>query len=322
MTNTIPDLHLPGKVTIPGSTLAGFFWGGVDAGVQWLAGVPTLLELICHKHTISNVQPVPNLRMNLVLFGDSAIHGPVVIKLAPPNWEVTNEITALRIFATTGHYAPLIDADIDQGWSLQSRVAPGEMLQSLTHSGEISDEEATRITAGLMQKVIAPVPSSESHEFVDLRGWLRSLWAYAESGKTTIPAAELELALRHARNLVANPGPPMLLHGDFHHGNILRGASDWVMIDPKGIVAEKGFEVGPFFYNPIGIDQHPNLVDVFDQRLDIFSQELGIDRVRLWQNALVACVLSDCWSLEDGPVDHCHYDTVTAALMQLPERNA
>lgn len=322
MTNTIPDLHLPGNVDIPSSTLAGFFWGGVDAGIQWAAGAPALLESICQKHKVRDLRPAPELRMNLVLFGESAIHGQVVFKLAPPNWEVTNEITALRIFDKTGHYAPLIDSDVDEGWSLQQRVAPGEMLQTLARSGEISDEEATRITARLMQTVIAPVPASETHEFVNLQGWLRSLWEYAESGKTSIPAEQLELALRHARNLVADPGEPMLLHGDFHHGNILKGESGWVMIDPKGIVAEKAFEVGPFFYNPYGIDQHPNLVDLFDKRLSIFSQELGIDRVRLWQNALVACVLSDCWSLEDGPVDHCHYDTVTAALMQLPERNA
>ncbi len=318
----IPDLNLQNNIHIPAETVRGFLWGGVESGIRWLHGLPALLESVCQMHNITGLRAGPELRMNLVLFGESATLGPVVIKLAPPNWEVSNEIASTRIFNRSGRYAKLIDADESGAWILLERIQPGEMLQTLARSDEISDEEATTITARLMQETIQPVPFGVDHSFPDLKTWLKSLWAYADSGRTIIPAEQLELALRHARDLIADPEPPMLLHGDFHHGNILTGRNDWVMIDPKGILAEKAFEVGPFFYNPIGIDQHPNLTELYDQRLNIFSRELGIDRQRLWQCALVACVLSDCWSLEDGPVDHVHFDTVTAALMQLPERFA
>lgn len=321
MNPRIPDLNLANDIRIPAAQVEQFLWGGVESGILWLEDLPALLNTVCQQHKITQLRPSPEMRMNLVLFGESATHGPVVIKLAQPNWEAPNEITAMRILARTGRYVRLIDAHESAAWSLQERVNPGEMLQTFARSGEIGDDEATRITARLMQETIRPLPTDVSHPFPNLDTWLKSLWEYADSGRDIIPPDQLELALRHARDLVEQPEPSMLLHGDFHHGNILNNDSGWTMIDPKGILAEKAFEVGPFFYNPIGIDQHPDLVALFDARLDIFSEVLGINRTRLWKCALVACVLSDCWSLEDGPVNHCHFDTVTAALMQLPERS-
>lgn len=318
----IPDINLKDGIHIPADTVKGLLWGGVESGIRWLEHLPAILDQLCQKHEITDLRPSPEIRMNLVLFGESATHGPVVLKLAQPHWEATNEITALRILGKTGHYAPLIDADVAGAWSLQERIQPGEMLQTFAQSGEVSDEKATQITAGLMRATASPVPSDTPHLFPDLNRWLRSLWEYAASGRDEIPPDQVELAIRYARDLIAHPAPAMLLHGDFHHGNILKGEVDWVIIDPKGIQAELAFEVGPFFYNPIGVDKRPNLVEVFDRRLSIFSQELGIDRIRLWRCALIACVLSDCWSLEEGPVNHVHFNTVTAALMQLPDRNA
>lgn len=322
MSQKIRDLNLPNNIQIAGEILEGFLWGGRESGIAWLDGAPALIDAVCQKHKISDLRVSPEMRMNMVLFGESSIHGPVVLKAAPPHWEVTNEINAIDMLNLTGLYAPLIDADESAAWSLQVRLQPGEMLQTFAQSGEISDEEATRITAKLMKSTIQPVPTDSSHNFPDLQRWLKSLWDYEHSGKDTIPADQLGLALRHARELVADPGAPMLLHGDFHHGNILHTHDGWRVTDPKGILGDAAFEVGPFFYNPIGVDKRPHLADLFDRRLEIFSEVLGIDRLRLWKAALIGCVLSDCWSLEDGPVDHTHFDTVTAALMQLPERNA
>lgn len=316
----IPSIQLPDGIHIPAETVKGFLWGGVESGLRWLEGLPALLDSVCQLHQITEVRPSPELRMNLVLFGESAIHGPVVLKMAQPNWEVDNEIASMRIYTSGGRYAELIDADTTAAWILLKRVVPGEMLQTFAQSGEIPDADATQIAARLMRDTMRPVPDGTAHTFPDLNQWLKSLWAYVESGNDIIPSEQVELAVRHAMDLIAFPEEPMLLHGDFHHGNILKSANDWVVIDPKGIMAEKAFEVGPFFYNPIGVDTNPDLVSLFSKRVDIFSQELGVDRVRLWQCALVACVLSDCWSLEDGPVDHIHSDSITAALLQLPER--
>lgn len=318
----IPDLLLRDGIVVPADRVKGFLWGGVDSGVEWLQRLPALLDSICQKHNITDLRPSPEMRMNLVLFGESEIHGSVVLKLASPHPEVSAEIACLRYVSNTGHYARLIDADESAGWSVQERVIPGEMLQTLAQSGAITDNEATRIIATLMKETAQHVPQDKRMPFPTLNRWLKSLWEYAESGRNEIPAEQIELAVRHARNLVNGQRMPMLLHGDFHHGNILKGEDGWVMIDPKGIIAEQGFEVGPVIYNPIGVDKRQDLPSLFNARLDILSEVLEIDRLRLWKCALVGCVLSDCWTLEDGPVEYTHFSTVTAALMQLPERLA
>jgi len=41
-----------------------------------------------------------------------------------------------------------------------------------------------------------------------------------------------------------------LLHGDFHHFNVLKSARGWLVIDPKSVIGPHGYEVGPFLINP------------------------------------------------------------------------
>lgn len=318
----INDLILPNNIHVPATTVEGFLWGGRESGARWLEQLPALVESVCQQHTITHLRPSPELRMNLVLFGESSQHGPVVLKMAQPHDEVGNEIAATRVMMESGRYARLIDADESGAWMLIERIYPGEMLQTMAQTGEISDEGATRITATLMRDTLMPVPEGVTHDFPDINRWLRSLWEHHRTKRGTIPDEQLELAIQLGREMVANPDPQFLLHGDFHHGNILTSRYGWTMIDPKGIVGHKAFEVGPFFYNPMGVDKREDLKGLFSRRLDIFEEILDIDRVTLWRNALVGCVLSDCWSLQDGPVNHTHYNTNSAALMQLPERYA
>jgi streptomycin 6-kinase len=43
----------------------------------------------------------------------------------------------------------------------------------------------------------------------------------------------------------------VVLHGDIHHGNILdAGQRGWLAIDPKGLIAERGFDFANMFCNP------------------------------------------------------------------------
>jgi streptomycin 6-kinase len=44
---------------------------------------------------------------------------------------------------------------------------------------------------------------------------------------------------------------PTLIHGDFHHHNVLRHDDVWVAIDPKPMRADREFDVPSFLWNPI-----------------------------------------------------------------------
>ena len=60
--------------------------------------------------------------------------------------------------------------------------------------------------------------------------------------------------VRQAKEIYAlmHPSDTTLVHGDFHHHNLLRHGDSWVVIDPKPMVGEPEFDVPTFLWNPIG----------------------------------------------------------------------
>jgi streptomycin 6-kinase len=88
---------------------------------------------------------------------------------------------------------------------------------------------------------------------------------------------------------------PVLLHGDLHHWNILTSEREpWLALDPKGVVGEPGYEIGPLLLNPTLQPGH-----VLARRIDQLAEELGLDRERLLGWGLAHAVLSAWWSVED-----------------------
>lgn len=47
-------------------------------------------------------------------------------------------------------------------------------------------------------------------------------------------------------------GADWLVHGDFHHHNILRSGREFVAIDPKPYLADREYDVAAFLWNPKG----------------------------------------------------------------------
>jgi len=45
----------------------------------------------------------------------------------------------------------------------------------------------------------------------------------------------------------------VLVHGDYHHHNLLRQGDRWLAIDPKPVIAEPEFDVVTLLWNPIDL---------------------------------------------------------------------
>jgi streptomycin 6-kinase len=89
----------------------------------------------------------------------------------------------------------------------------------------------------------------------------------------------------------------VLLHGDFHHDNVLSAErAPWLAIDPKGMLGDPGYEIGPFLLNPLG---PPKPAAVLRRRLDILAEALDYEWDRLRQWAIAYAVLSSCWNAEN-----------------------
>ncbi len=93
----------------------------------------------------------------------------------------------------------------------------------------------------------------------------------------------------------------MLLHGDFHHYNILAAERQpWLAIDPKGVVGDPAYETGAFLYNRLPDELQPDeLRAILARRVEQLAVELTLDRDRILGWGLAQAVLSAWWSYED-----------------------
>ncbi len=94
----------------------------------------------------------------------------------------------------------------------------------------------------------------------------------------------------------------MLLHGDFHHFNILLSERGWLVIDPKGVIGPAEYEAGPLLINPYNVVLEENeAIHRTERRIAILADHLGFEPQRLRAWAICHSVLSSFWDLaEDG----------------------
>ncbi len=127
-------------------------------------------------------------------------------------------------------------------------------------------------------------------ELPTLRSHFRALWERRDQTFYRGPAWVAE-------RLLETPRGSVLLHGDLHHANLLRRAEEWVAIDPKGVIGEATFDVCNWFYNPDCSAIDP---DRIERLVNLFSQALGVEPVRVQQFVYAYGGLSLAWCEEDG----------------------
>jgi len=227
-----------------------------------------------------------------------------VFKAVVPNKEVLTEIAALRHYDGHGAVA-LLEADAERGVMLLERAEPGDMLLTVT-----DDDERTMIAADVMRSMLQPAP--DGHAFRTIGYWAQAferLRAKFDGGTGPLPAALVDWAEAVMAEAYQPSPRDVLLHGDLHHGNILRatrpGREPWLVIDPKGILGPPEYEPSQIFMNPW--KKHIELVQLIGlipRRLDILSEQLGFDRKRLAAWGFHKAMLSATWTVEDGGDDY------------------
>ena len=231
-----------------------------EAGSQFLANIPVLIEEASQKWGLTDVRPSSTLSYNFVAFakrGDEE----VVLKMGVPNRELKSEMAALRLFNGEGA-CKLIDYDEEKYWMLLERLQPGVMLSTLQ-----DDEEATHIAADVMQKIWRSLGSKSKlledrqqavglqNNFIKLSDWfdgLKKLRPMFDGGTGPFHEKLVERVEGSVRDFFIENRQPVLMHGDFHHFNILSSERGWLIIDPKGVIGPACYEVGPLLLNPWG----------------------------------------------------------------------
>ena len=282
-------------------------------GEKFLADLPALIDEASRKWELSEIKPVDNLSYNFVA---SALRSPrrgsgsrsasrsstaaqdeVVLKICVPNRELISEVSALRFFNGDGAVR-LLEFDAEHSMFLLERLRPGEMLTTIE-----DDERATHIAADVMLRLRRDVPDNLS--FIKLTEWfdgLKKLRSAFNGGTGPFPEKLVERVEETLPCLYAESSPPCLIHGDFHHFNILSSERGWIAIDPKGVIGHPEYEVGPLLINPWGSFLNGTNPKVqTERRISILSERLGFPRQRLLEWGLCHAVLSAWWDMQpDG----------------------
>lgn len=271
-----------------------------ERGSAWLDALPRRLAHYAEKWHFEIEGAVDNLSYNYVANVTLANGQPAVFKTGVPNKELFTEMDTLALYNGVGMVRPL-RFDHDGAAFLLERIEPGIELSKLN-----DDDEATRIIAQIIQTLRRPAPEKHSFPHV-VHNWCHLLTEYQKeyANSSSIPMRLVDQAVNFAHSLLT-PAQDVLLHGDLHHYNILQGEnSQWIAIDPKGVIGAPAFETARFLHNP-----YPQFLGSSDmksrlaRRIDIVCELLHFDReeVKMW--ALVDAVLSSVWSVEDNDDDN------------------
>ncbi|MEU5294870.1 aminoglycoside phosphotransferase family protein [Streptomyces umbrinus] len=214
------------------------------------------------------------------------------LKLQDVDDETVGEGLALRTWGGDG-VVRLLEDDAETGTLLLERLDEGRPLAAVTDV-----MEATRILAELLARLTA-VPAPEELRTLDgvVAGMFERLPAVLKSlegnGGAEGDRRLLEDCAAAVREVAGEPGD-RLLHWDLHFENVLAAEREpWLVIDPKPLAGDPGFELLPALWNRCEEGQ-------LARRFDLLTETLGLDRERARAWTLGRVLQNSLWQVEEG----------------------
>jgi streptomycin 6-kinase len=278
------------RLVLPRSLVSSLVDVHGPAGAAWLGELPALVGTCAQRWQLRLLELLPG-GYHVVIAARGPDGRELVLKLGPPGTEGDRERTALR--AAAGHGLVAVEAD-DPGLGaiLLRRALPGGPATTLVPG---NDAAATAALAGVARRLAAaPAGGVQLPHVGQLGGTIR------RGRAAGLPADLADAALGLLPDLLAGAGPDVLLHGDLHHGNVVRDATapdGWLGIDPHGWLGERAFEASGALYNPIGLGRR-TLLRLLPSRLEQWTSELDAERDRVLGWGVVKAAVSEAWTLE------------------------
>ncbi|MFC4030574.1 aminoglycoside phosphotransferase family protein [Streptomyces polygonati] len=275
-------------------------WEG-EAGREWLAELPALVAgcLSRWRLTAERVYAAGG-QISMVVLVRTADGDPAVLKVGMVTRESAQEHAALAHWDGRGAVR-LLRADPGQGAMLLERLRADVSLRSL------AEPQAMLEAAEVLRRLW--VPPAAGHPFSTVAGYTEHLVGVLRERREqpwaadVLPLVDEALELRDA--LLADGSQQVLLHGDYHHGNVLAGRRlPWLAIDPKPLVGERAFDLAWLARDRLDtLAAQPGSRAAARRRLAELSSALEVDPARLRGWSLFRAVEAGVWSLAKGERD-------------------
>ncbi|MDQ3798989.1 MAG: aminoglycoside phosphotransferase family protein [Acidobacteriota bacterium] len=266
-------------------------------GARWLERLPEITGEIEREWSLRIEKPFPNLSYHFVAPCVFKTGGEAVVKIGFPGERATTfrEVRMLEFMDGDG-ICRLLRFDEKRLALLLEKVTPGENLKEVC-GGSGGDARAVEIAIKVLRAFRREPP--ENIEFPAMEKWFDVL---KKAGKTGFAPEYVKKARRFFDELSAASERKTLLHGDFHHENILSAErAPFLAIDPKGIIGDIGYDLSVFMVNHARwLESAPDLSEKLDDAIRAFSEAFEIESQNLRKWIFAQSILSAWWTFEEN----------------------
>jgi streptomycin 6-kinase len=264
-----------------------------EPGAAWLAELPAIVDDLLARWKCEPDGEVMHGEVGLIV-PVRRTDGPAVLKVSYPHPGNAHEPDAFATWAGRGAVM-LYERDDEQFAMLLERAGPSRLAD--LRDGEEIAEAAGRLSCRLS----VPGPAGLPRLQAQADGWEEQIRTGALDFPQVLPSSVVDAALAIVDELGRNQ-PELVVHGDLHPRNILRGErEDWLAIDPKGLVGDPAYDGSMFFRARVRVlMETDDPVKRLQRELEVFAEAAGVDaeRVRRW--ARLQLVFAVYWGRRRG----------------------
>ncbi|HSK71137.1 MAG TPA: aminoglycoside phosphotransferase family protein [Pyrinomonadaceae bacterium] len=266
-----------------------------EEGNLWIERLPEIIGEIEENWSLKAWKPFQNLSYHYVSPCVLTDGSEAVLKIGFPgdSRTVFSEIKILKFLGGKGA-VKLLRFDEKRFCFLLEKLVPGENLKTIYQN---EPSEAVKTAIEVMRKFWQNPP--ENHNFPTLEKWFEG---FIEAEKINFAPNYVKKARMFFDELTANSKQQTLLHGDFHHENILSAEREpFLAIDPKGIVGDIGYDISVFLINQANwLKTESNLKGKLDFTILQFAEGFEIEPQNLRKWVFAHSVLSAWWTFEEN----------------------
>lgn len=276
-------------------------------GSEFPAKAAGYLEIYSDKWSLSHIRLIPSYSANLVFTCYSDSFGEAILKINPSvSSEFTGEYHALKEYGGKP-YCRLFCGD-RKGVLLEERINPGTPLRD-EPSLDKRLQVFSSLSQGLHKSPGTPgIYKTYTQWVLKITDYMNSIEDYRELALHMNRAKEiyLELSSVYNRNL--------LLHGDFHHDNILlEKDGNYRIIDPKGVMGDPLFDIPRFILNEFDEIITRDTYDKINYVVKQLSAAFDIPETAIRQALYVETAMGMSWCAEDG-MKHDDYSLILKSM--------
>ncbi|MCJ8008447.1 aminoglycoside phosphotransferase family protein [Lederbergia wuyishanensis] len=247
--------------------------------------------------SLTSLQFIPSYSANIVFTCISEKFGNAVLKIGKSNSrEISTEFNTLNEYKGR-RFCRVFNAEIENGVILEEWIKPGNPLRD-----EDSLDKRLSVFSSLFKDLHKTPGNTEIYPtYIE---WVDKIAEYMSKRQD---CKELYLYMKKAQDICHSlssiHSQKMLLHGDFHHDNILLNTDgEYKIIDPKGVVGDPIFDVPRFILNEFGDEITPELYEKINYIINVLEKSLDIPNEVIKKCLFVETAMGICWCVEDGAV--------------------